>query len=120
LYLGHIVEEGVEARAADDTDLCVRHDKHSSGLRRPASENVEAPASTPGALLPKTPGTPSPYDDGVPGRKFYAAELLLDEPLPDDFESDEDDELVDEDDVEEVDGLEAGELLDEEPRLSLR
>ncbi|SFF04210.1 hypothetical protein SAMN02787118_103450 [Streptomyces mirabilis] len=69
----------------------------------------------------KTPRTPSSYDDRVPARKSYAAELLLDEPLPDDFESDEDDEVVDdEDDVEEGDGLEAGELLDEEPRLSLR
>jgi hypothetical protein len=65
------------------------------------------------------PGTPSSYDDGVPGRKSYAAELLLDEPLPDDFESDEDDEVVD-GEGEEVDGLDAGELLDDEPRLSLR
>jgi hypothetical protein len=45
--------------------------------------------------------------------------------VPDDFESDEDDE-VDDDDVEveeeaEVDGFDdAGELLDEELRLSLR
>jgi hypothetical protein len=55
----------------------------------------------------------------VPGLKYYAAELLLDEPLPDDFESDEDDEVVD-GEGEEVDGLDAGELLDDEPRLSLR
>lgn len=60
---------------------------------------------------------------------LYAAELLLDEPLPDDFESDEDDEVVDEEDedddeddgVEEAEGLDdAGELVDEELRLSLR
>jgi hypothetical protein len=58
----------------------------------------------------------------------YAAELLLDEPLPDDFVSEEDDEdeevddeeLDDELDEEAVDGFDAGELLDEEPRLSLR
>ncbi len=54
----------------------------------------------------------------------YAAELL-DEPLPDDFDSD-DDEVVDDEDEEDedagedVDGLDAGELVDEEPRLSLR
>jgi hypothetical protein len=124
LYLGHIVEEGVEARATDDTDLCVRHDKHSSWLRRTASENAGDPA------VVRRRG---PRGKVLCGRAaagplfgFYAAELLLDEPLPDDFalddfESDEDDEVVDdEDDVEGVDGLVAGELLDEEPRLSLR
>lgn len=52
--------------------------------------------------------------------KPYAAELL-DEPVPDDFESEDDDEVVDDEVEEEVDGFdEAGELLDEEPRLSLR
>ncbi|GGN62428.1 hypothetical protein GCM10011579_029560 [Streptomyces albiflavescens] len=64
--------------------------------------------------------------------KCYAAELL-DEPVPDDFESEEDEDVDDEDvddedvddedvdDEEEVDGFaDAGELLDEEPRLSLR
>ena len=64
----------------------------------------------------------------------YAAELVLDELLepdeeldddePDDEELDELDELGDEsedDDVEEaVDGFDAGALLDDEPRLSLR
>jgi hypothetical protein len=54
--------------------------------------------------------------------KSYAAELLLDEPVPDDFDSEEDDEVVDDDeDGDEVDGFAAaGALLDEEPRLSLR
>ncbi len=62
-----------------------------------------------------------------PGRAIYAAELLLDEvPVLDDFESEEDEEVEDEesDELEEldVDDFEddAGELLDEEPRLSLR
>ncbi|MEY9992007.1 hypothetical protein ABIE67_004039 [Streptomyces sp. V4I8] len=57
----------------------------------------------------------------------YAAELLEDEPALDDFESedDEDDdaeEEEDESDEEDVDDFDddAGELLDEEPRLSLR
>lgn len=57
----------------------------------------------------------------------YAAELLLDEvPELDDFVSEEDEEDDDEDDSDDdvdVDGFEdddAGELLDEEPRLSLR
>ena len=59
----------------------------------------------------------------------YAAELLLDEvPVLDDFESEvdeevEDDEESDEPDEPDVDDFEdddAGELLDEEPRLSLR
>jgi hypothetical protein len=61
-------------------------------------------------------------------KSAYAAELLPAEvPLLDDLESeeDEDDELVLDDFVSEpdVDGFEdddAGELLDEEPRLSLR
>jgi hypothetical protein len=55
----------------------------------------------------------------------YAAELLLDEvPELDDFVSEEDEEDEDDsDDDVDVDGFEgddAGELLDEEPRLSLR
>ncbi|SNX61842.1 hypothetical protein SAMN06272735_3591 [Streptomyces sp. TLI_55] len=55
-------------------------------------------------------------------RSPQAAELLLEEvPLLDDFES-EDDVEVDEDDVLDVEDFDddAGELLDEEPRLSLR
>lgn len=52
-----------------------------------------------------------------------AAEVLLEEPLLDGFESEDEDVEVDEDDVV-VAGVdfddEAGELLDEEPRLSLR
>ncbi len=43
LYLGHIVEEGVEARAADDTDLCVRHDDQHQRASKHASENGETP-----------------------------------------------------------------------------
>jgi hypothetical protein len=39
--------------------------------------------------------------------------------VPDDFESEDDDEVVDEE-VEGVEGFDAEELLDEEPRLSLR
>lgn len=62
----------------------------------------------------------------------YAAELVLDELLEPDEELDDDDEPDDEeldelddesedDDVEDaVDGFDAGALLDEEPRLSLR
>ena len=52
----------------------------------------------------------------------YAAELLLEEePVLDDFESEdfEDDEESDEVDVDDFDD-DAGELLEEEPRLSLR
>jgi hypothetical protein len=57
--------------------------------------------------------------------KSYAAELLLpdEEPELDDFESEEDDdvEVVDGFESEDVDGFAvAGELLDEEPRLSFR
>jgi len=76
-----------------------------------------------------TPRTPPSWDDRVPESETYAAELLLDEDdVPeldefelDDFESEEDD--FDSDDEVDVDGFEdddAGELLDEEPRLSLR
>jgi hypothetical protein len=80
--------------------------------RRPASGNAEDPA------VVRRRG---------PGSETYAAELLLDEePELDDFESEEDEE-EDEDDSDDdevdVDGFEdddAGELLDEEPRLSLR
>jgi hypothetical protein len=53
----------------------------------------------------------------------YAAELLLEEvPVLDDFESEDDEDEEDEDVVVDVDGFEddAGALLDEEPRLSLR
>ncbi|GHD63520.1 hypothetical protein GCM10010317_060180 [Streptomyces mirabilis] len=96
-----------------------------------SSEDVEDPVfrNGEGSVFRKLRGTCPRKRQGphrrttnrVPARKSYAAELLLDEPLPDDFESDEDDEVVDdEDDVEEGAGLEAGELLDEEPRLSLR
>lgn len=56
-------------------------------------------------------------------RSPQAAELLLEEvPLLDDFESEDDDVEVDEDDVLDVDDFDddAGELLDEEPRLSFR
>lgn len=66
---------------------------------------------------------------------LYAAELVLDEllepdeeldefddePEPDDEEPDElDDESEDDDEEAAVDGFDAGALLDEEPRLSLR
>lgn len=60
---------------------------------------------------------------------LYAAELVLDEELdefddedePDDEEPDElDDESEDDDEEAAVDGFDAGALLDEEPRLSLR
>lgn len=66
---------------------------------------------------------------------LYAAELVLDELLepdegldefddedePDDEEPDElDDESEDDDEEVAVDGFDAGALLDEEPRLSLR
>lgn len=57
----------------------------------------------------------------------YAAELLpVEVPVLDDFESEEDDDEVELDDFEsepDVDDFEdddAGELLEEEPRLSLR
>ena len=53
----------------------------------------------------------------------YAAELLLEEvPLPDDFESEDDEDDFESEDVVDVDDFDddAGELLDEEPRLSLR
>ena len=68
-------------------------------------------------------------------RWCYAAELVLDEllepdeeldefddePEPDDEEPDElDDESEDDDEEVAVDGFDAGALLDEEPRLSLR
>jgi hypothetical protein len=83
---------------------------------------------------PRRPGSGNAEDPAVvrrrgPGSETYAAELLLDEePELDDFaseedeEDDEDDDDSDDDEVD-VDGFEdddAGELLDEEPRLSLR
>jgi hypothetical protein len=84
-----------------------------------AAEMAQVPA-------PKTPKTLSSYDDRVPREKTYAAELLLDEePELDDFDLESEDE-VEVDGVvgfesEDVDGFAvAGELLDEEPRLSLR
>ncbi len=66
----------------------------------------------------KTPGTPPPYDGRVPEAKRQAAELPAE--LVDDEDEDEDDE--DEDDEEPFDDFDddAGLLLDEEPRLSLR
>jgi hypothetical protein len=80
---------------------------------------------------PQRPGSGNAEDPAVvrrqgPGSKTYAAELLLDEvPELDDFvsEEDEEDDEDDSDDDVDVDGFEgddAGELLDEEPRLSLR
>lgn len=59
-------------------------------------------------------------------RLSYAAELLLEEAsLPDDFDSEDaedDDDDVESEDVVDADDFDddAGELLDEEPRLSLR
>jgi hypothetical protein len=66
---------------------------------------------------PETPTT-LPSCDGRVLRVSYAAELLLEEVfVPEDFESEDDEDGVEVD----VDGLDdAGELLDEEPRLSLR
>ena len=62
-----------------------------------------------------------------PGRSPYAAEVPAEAPELDGFESeeddedDEDDEEEDESDDDELDDFDdAGELLDEEPRLSLR
>jgi hypothetical protein len=69
----------------------------------------------------QTPGTPTSYDVGVPGRRPYAAEVPAEVPVLDDFVSEEDDEVEVDDEVEDVDDEDdAGELLDEEPRLSLR
>lgn len=61
----------------------------------------------------------------MPVGSAYAAELLEEVPTLEDFDSedDEEDDVVEEDesDEEDVDGFDdAGELLDEEPRLSLR
>ncbi|GLW50162.1 hypothetical protein Stsp02_58230 [Streptomyces sp. NBRC 14336] len=64
--------------------------------------------------LRETPSTPPSYDGGVLGKTRYAAEVLVEVLELDDFESEDDEEDVDDFD----DG--AGELLDEEPRLSLR
>lgn len=61
-----------------------------------------------------------------PGNGCQAAELLDEEPVLDDFESEEDEEVEDDDESDELEELDddfeddAGELLDEEPRLSLR
>lgn len=55
--------------------------------------------------------------------EHYAAELLpVEVPVLDDFESEDDDEVDALESEPDVDGFEddAGELLDEEPRLSLR
>src|SRR5205823_3588630 len=106
LDLGHVLQERVEARAADYTDLCIRHGQHSIRLRLDAAGG-SGNAKNPAVLRRQGPVSES-----------YAAELLLEEvPVPDDFESEDDeDEGVEVD----VDGLDAGELLDEEPRLSLR
>jgi len=92
----------------------------------------------------RTPKTPSSYDDGVPWerslwglagltatagrdgspggpRSPYAAELVPDDFASEDDEADADDEdFASEVEDVDVDGFEAGELLDEEPRLSLR
>jgi hypothetical protein len=56
------------------------------------------------------------------GSEPYAAELLEEVPVLDAFESEEDEEDVEDESEEDVDDFDddAGELLDEEPRLSLR
>ncbi|GGV89646.1 hypothetical protein GCM10015535_43930 [Streptomyces gelaticus] len=118
-HLRDVLQEGVQARAADDTDLCVRH-----AITVAARENA---------------GSPVERIDGAPGGSAVpcaaqAAEVLLfeaEEGAEDDFESDpveaeaeaeaEDDE--ESDDEAEPDAFaedEAGVLLDEEPRLSFR
>jgi hypothetical protein len=76
------------------------------------------------AAAPETPRTPSSWTTGSRGEESYAAELLLDEePELDDFDFESEDEVegVDGFESEDVDGFGvAGELLDEEPRLSFR
>lgn len=71
-----------------------------------------------GERCPGAPGTPLSYDGGVRGGRGQAAELLAELEEDDDeagFESDEDEPA---DDV--LDDFDAGLLLDEEPRESLR
>ena len=72
------------------------------------------------------PRTPLSFDGGVRGTRSQAAELLA-EPDEDDVEDDEvedfdSDVFASDDALDEVepDGFDAGLLLDEEPRLSLR
>ena len=73
-----------------------------------------------------TPRTPLSPDGGVRGEESQAAELLA-EPDEDEVDEDEVDDLVSDDfdsddvlDEPEPDDFDAGLLLDEEPRLSLR
>lgn len=78
------------------------------------------------------PRTPPSYDGRVRAADLYAAEVPAEVPALDDFEPAddvEDDEAEDADeaevdesevDVDDFDADDAGELLDEEPRLSLR
>src|SRR5688500_2150005 len=69
-YLGHVVEDGVEARAANDADLDVLRVRHDRTL--PGPENAVDPAVVRRQGLVRKP---------------YAAELLLEEvPVPDDDE----------------------------------
>ncbi|GGZ72132.1 hypothetical protein GCM10010344_43780 [Streptomyces bluensis] len=131
-YLGHVVEEGVQARTADDTDLSVFRVRHARTLTGPANAGdpvaarrqgpvsllVAARAWGPGLCGPSLCGRPAPY----------AAELLLEAEEPeadepdDDFASDEDfasDDDFESDDVEDLED-DAELLLDDEPRLSFR
>ncbi|GGR05499.1 hypothetical protein GCM10010251_21460 [Streptomyces aurantiogriseus] len=89
-----------------------------AGIERtlfPAPESLPASANGPASANAEDPVVARRQG---PGRKSYAAEVPAAElPVLDDFVSEEDDE----DEAEDVDDLDDdGELLDEEPRLSLR
>jgi hypothetical protein len=80
-----------------------------------------AGGETVGERCPEAPRTPLSYDGGVRGGRGQAAELLAELEEDDDeagFESDEDEPAEPDDDV--LDDFDAGLLLDEEPRESLR
>ncbi|AKJ12585.1 hypothetical protein ABB07_21910 [Streptomyces incarnatus] len=76
-----------------------------------------------GERCPEAPGTPLSYDGGVRAGRGQAAELLAELEEDDDeagFESDEDEPADEVLDADVLDDFDAGLLLDEEPRESLR
>ncbi|GAA3484002.1 hypothetical protein GCM10018966_085340 [Streptomyces yanii] len=115
--LGDVLQEGVQARAADDTDLCVHHAITVAGR--------------------KNTGDPAEWIGGVPGEeRLGTSAQAADVPLADDAE--DDDEEEDEAEADEADDFESdpveedeaeldafageddGVLLDDDPRLSFR
>jgi hypothetical protein len=130
LDLGHVLQEGVEARATDHTDLCVRHGENT----RRGPNTPRTPTVRDGGALEREKSEKGNQAAEDPLEPLDEPELELDaEPEPDDPEEEPDDE--DDDEVEagvleseddfapeeaELVPAVAGALLVEEPRLSLR